>query len=281
MRHKLYILVIAVLSSTLISCNSSDKNSKAEFGSTLGTQAYTFREFSFFEAVDKTKELGLHYIEAYPGQEIGGGIDGVMGFDMNNETRTKIKDHLKKQDVEWKAFGVIIPESREEWDSLFAFAQEMGISNIVSEPDFDDLSYISDLTDEYEVNLAIHNHPQPSPYWNPDTLVSKIEGLSNRVGACADLGHYVRSGLDPVESLKKLEGRIIETHIKDISEESEDARDTVWGTGVVGLPELLKEFKDQGFDGLFSIEYEADPEDNMDQIKESIEFFEEEKTKLN
>ena len=36
----------------------------------LGMQAYTFNRFTFYEAVDKTKSLGLHYIEAYPGQAL-------------------------------------------------------------------------------------------------------------------------------------------------------------------------------------------------------------------
>lgn len=200
---------------------------------------------------------------------------------MGKDARNKIKAYLDKRNVEWKAFGVIVPESRAEWDSLFVFAKEMGISTIVSEPDPEDLTYLSDLTDEFKINIAIHNHPKPSPYWNPDTLVSAVEGLSNRIGACADLGHFVRSGIDPVESLKKLRGKIIETHIKDVSDQSKEAKDTVWGTGVVQLPELLKELKNQEFNGLFSIEYEADPKDNMEQIKESISFFKKEIAKLN
>ena len=36
----------------------------------LGAQAYTFRKFTFFEAVDKTASLGLNWIEAYPGQSL-------------------------------------------------------------------------------------------------------------------------------------------------------------------------------------------------------------------
>ena len=33
------------------------------------------------------------------------------------------------------------------------------------------------------------------------------EGRSDRIGACADIGHWYRSGLVPVECLKKLQGR--------------------------------------------------------------------------
>src|SRR5947209_10094209 len=36
----------------------------------LGCQAWTFNRFSFYEAIDKTAELGLHVIEAYPGQKL-------------------------------------------------------------------------------------------------------------------------------------------------------------------------------------------------------------------
>ena len=32
-------------------------------------QAWTFNQSTFFEAIDKTASLGLHYIEAIPGPE--------------------------------------------------------------------------------------------------------------------------------------------------------------------------------------------------------------------
>ena len=41
-----------------------------KLGWRLGCQAYTFRKFTFFEAVDKVASLGLHCIEAYPGQRL-------------------------------------------------------------------------------------------------------------------------------------------------------------------------------------------------------------------
>ena len=35
-----------------------------KLGWRLGCQAWTFNRFTFYEAMDKTAELGLHYIEA-------------------------------------------------------------------------------------------------------------------------------------------------------------------------------------------------------------------------
>ena len=41
-----------------------------KLGWRLGCQAYSFNRFTFYEAIDKTARLGLHYIEAYPGQKL-------------------------------------------------------------------------------------------------------------------------------------------------------------------------------------------------------------------
>lgn len=274
MRSLASFLLVTFLITGLFSCNSSpDPTTPEDLGWKVGTQAYTFRKFTFFEAVDKTQNLGLHYIEAYPGQKIGGGLEGVMSYKMDTATRNKILDHLKKQDVKLMAFGVIVPDTKAQWDSLFAFAKEMGIKNIVSEPHPDQLPYVSQLCDQYGINVAIHNHPKPSHYWSADTLLAAIKGLSSRIGSCSDVGHWVRSGLDPVICLKKLKGRIIELHFKDVSANSPEAEDTVWGTGVCDVKAILQELHQQNFKGLFSIEYETHPENNIPQIKKSLDYF--------
>ena len=99
----------------------------------------------------------------------------------------------------------------------FDFAKDMGIETIVSEPGPDAFDTSDKLCEEYRINVALHNHPKPSRYWNPDTVLEVCKGRSKRIGACADTGHWMRSGLNPVEQLKKLEGRIISFHFKDLN----------------------------------------------------------------
>ncbi|MCB9250319.1 MAG: hypothetical protein H6613_18095 [Ignavibacteriales bacterium] len=36
----------------------------------VALQCWTFRKFSFMETLDKAKELGIKYLEAYPGQNL-------------------------------------------------------------------------------------------------------------------------------------------------------------------------------------------------------------------
>jgi len=246
-----------------------------ELGWKLGAQAYTFNHFTFFEAVDKTKESGMSYIEAFPGQTIGGGIDDKMDFHMSAEKRELILIKLKEKGVKLAAFGVVGANSKEEWKELFEFAKAMKLESITSDPNPEDLKFISGLCDEYGINLAIHNHPEPSRYWDPEIVLNAIKGLSSRVGACADVGHWVRSGLDPIESLKKLDGHIISIHFKDINAKDKEAHDVPWGTGISNVKGMMGELKAQEFKGLFSVEYEYNWDNNVPDIIKSIKYFRE------
>ena len=87
--------------------------------------------------------------------------------------------------------------------------------------------------------MAIHDHPKPSHYWNPDTVLEAVKGRTPLMGACADTGHWLRSGLTPLDCIKKLEGRIISFHFKDLNKPGNDAHDVPWGTGVCDVPGML------------------------------------------
>ncbi|HBJ80313.1 sugar phosphate isomerase/epimerase [Pseudothermotoga sp.] len=126
-------------------------------------------------------------------------------------------------------YGVVKGKNQQEWKRIFEFARKMGVETLVAEPEPSQFDFLEKLCDEYNINIAIHNHPQPSRYWEPDSVLKYVSGRSHRIGACADVGHWVRSGLNPVECLKKLEGRIISIHFKDLNKNSRDAHDVFHG----------------------------------------------------
>jgi len=259
----------------LFACSGEHPGKKAaeELGWEIGFQAYTFKEFTFAEALEKADSIGLKSVEAYPGQEIGGGIEGTTHFSMDQETREKLKELLNEKGIRLNAYGVTRARDTAGWQQLFEFAKDMGIGVITSDPGIDQLDLVEQLSDEYGIKVAIHNHPAPSPYCRPDSVLKAIEGRSANLGACPDIGHWIRSGLDPVECLKKLEGRVIILHYKDVNEQSLEAVDVIWGTGVADMPAILNELKRQGFQGLFDIEYEYNWLNNVPDIKESVENF--------
>ncbi|SIN72995.1 sugar phosphate isomerase/epimerase family protein [Chitinophaga niabensis] len=243
---------------------------EAKLGWKFGAQAYSFRLFTLAEALDKMDSCGLQYVECYPGQKIGGGIEGNMDYKMDAAKRAQVLDLLKSKKKTLVAFGVVNGNNETEWRQIFEFAKAMGIKSITSEPARKDLDIVSSLCDEYKIKLAIHDHPKPSHYWHPDSVLAAINGRSKYMGACADIGHWVRSGLDPVECIQKLNGKVYSLHFKDLNEKSPKAHDVIWTTGVSNMEGVLKELKKQKFQGLFSAEYEHNWQNSVPDITQSV-----------
>ncbi len=252
-----------------------------KLGWKLGCQAYSFNRFTFFEAVDKNKSLGLKYIEMYPGQKLSAeNPDMNTGYNMSAETQALIKAKLNESGVEVMNYGVVgLPNDEAECRKVFEFAKAMGIETIVSEPPEDAFDVIEKLCEEYKINVALHNHPKPSKYWNPEKVLEMTKGRSKRIGACADTGHWMRSRIDVLEALKMLEGRIISFHFKDLhgtgrrGADKQKPHDVPWGTGAGDPKAWLTEIKRQGIEAVFSIEYEHNWENSVPDIAQCVKYF--------
>ena len=251
-----------------------DDAAAEKLGWRLGVQAWTFRDRTAFEAIDTAAQLGLKYIELYPGQVLSPEEKDVkVGLDMSDEQRVALLRKLATAHVKAVSFGVVeFSKDEKAARKYFEFAKVMGLENISCEPEPEACEMVDKLCAEYGINAAIHDHPKPSRYWNPDTVLEAVKGRSKRMGACADTGHWSRSGLVPVECLAKLEGRIIELHFKDI----ENDKDKPWGTGKGDARGMLAELKRQGFRGLFSLEYEDGEGKTLEEnAAKCIAFFDE------
>ena len=273
------VLSIVVLSVCLSACGSASQRSGRRGGMRdpwkLGMQAYSFNRFTFKEAVAKTKALGMGYIEAYPGQRLSKDKPDVKtDHNMSVADMLLMKQILREAGIKLMNYGVVgLSNNEAECRKVFDFAKEMGIETIVSEPPEDAFDLLSKLCDEYEINVAIHNHPKPSHYWNPDTVLKVCEDQSKRIGACADTGHWMRSGINPLEAIKKLKGRIISLHFKDLNEFG-GGHDVIWGTGKADVKAILTELKEQEFEGVFSIEYEHNWLNSVPEIAGCVSYFE-------
>ncbi len=259
----------------------------------LGTQAYSFRMFSFEEALAKADSIGIKYLQGFPGQKIGASMEGTMDYHMSKAKSDSVLQLLRKKGITMVSYGVVTPKTEADWRQLFVFAKNMKLPQFASEPDPELIPLVSKLADEYKINVAIHDHPRPSRYWHPDTLIKYTEGYSKRLGACADIGHWIRSGLDPVAMLKKLDGRIFELHMKDLNEKPSQEylafqvnrpatgprpqapagpHDVPWGTGISNIKGVLVQLKKQNFKGPIFAEYEYNWMNNAPEIDESIKY---------
>ncbi|MDP4250543.1 MAG: sugar phosphate isomerase/epimerase family protein, partial [Bacteroidota bacterium] len=249
-------------------------------GFKLGVQMWTFRMFSFTDALNKVDSAGIKYIEAFFGQKLGDGMKGSFGTDMTADTKEKLKQLLQAKGIHIVAMGVITPKNKAEWIKAFELAKEFGLSYVTAEPVKTEWDLVDSLAGVYGIPVAIHDHPKPNVYWSPDSVLAAVQGHTH-IGSCADIGHWARNGLNPVDCLKKLEGHIIGVHLKDIVKFNDStARDTVVSKGVVDVPAVLAELKRQNFSGMLSIEHESNWYHSLPDVIFTKNFYNEQVAKL-
>lgn len=237
-----------------------------------GIQTYSFHNFTLMETLDKTRELGLNYAEAYFTQSLGGGFPDTayLSTDLSDEFRRRLKESFVERGIALYAFGVAFYDTEDEWTRFFAFAADMGVRTVTCEPRPEHLDIVEALASKHRIEVAVHNHPSPSVYADPNVLLEALKGRGEVMGVCADIGHWKRTGNDPVETLRKFRGRIKVVHLKDLDA---DMKDTVWGTGILQVKEVLDELKRQKFDGLISMEYEDFGDTRLDDMVKSLEYY--------
>ncbi len=114
----------------------------------IGVQLWTFHFVPFVVAIEKADSAGIKYVEAFPGQELGGGMKGKFGTDMTAEEKSKIRQLLQSKGISIVAMGVITPKTIDEWKKYFDLAKEFGLSYITSEPLKDQWNAIDSLAGE-------------------------------------------------------------------------------------------------------------------------------------
>jgi sugar phosphate isomerase/epimerase len=252
-----------------------DTSSADKLGWQLAVHSYTFQKFSIFEAIDKTAALGVKYM-SISGSVILEGTNRLTTVDLSDQQREAINQKLAADGFgSFVNMGVVqLPADEVKCRKVFEFAKKWGIGILVAEPQPEALDTVEKLCKEYNIKVAIHDHPKGhSIYWNPDSVLAAIKGRTPLMGACADVGHWMRSGLDPLECLKKLDGHIICLHFKDLNQMGPDAHDVPWGTGAGKTRELMTELKRQHFHGAFCVEYEYHWDNSSPEIVQCVKFF--------
>ncbi len=246
----------------------------------IGVQLWTFSKFPFVTAIAKADSAGIKYVEAYSNQPLGGGMKGTFGPDMSAQNKEKVKQLLQARGIHIEAMGVIVPKNLAEWKKYFELAKEFGLSYLTAEPIKTQWGGIDSLAGLYGIKVAIHDHPKPNEYWHPDSVLAATVGHPN-IGSCADLGHWSRNGLDPVECLKKLEGHVFGVHLKDIVKFGDtQAADTIVGLGVNKWADIFRELKRQNFSGMLSIEHESNWYNNVPDVIQTVKFYNDQLIKL-
>jgi sugar phosphate isomerase/epimerase len=263
-----------------------DEKIMSKLGWKVAIQCWTYNNLTLFDALDSIQSLGVHYVEMLSYQTVSKDIPQKSGPDMDKACLDKLKAKLKETGITAIAIWVDpFPKDEANLRKLFAWANELGIETITTEPDPDNkvaMELTSRLCKEYKLKIAVHNHPKKSnndsyKFWDPDFALSVVKPYFPQIGMCTDVGHWYRSGLASLECLKKVDGYINSVHFKDLNEQKEDVP---LGTGILNASTLLAELKRQKFKGVLTIEYESWGSKQHAEIVQCVEFLNEEAKKL-
>jgi len=238
----------------------------------IGIALYSFNRFPFSQTLDMAKQAGTDLVEGFFFHNLGEEYDNKLMLDLDDQELREMKNMIDQKGLRMSSIYAG-GKNEEEWNRFFEIGQIFGLEFLVCEPEPEHWDFLDSLGQVTGIQLALHEHAQGlSRFWHPDSVLMALKGRAN-FGACGDLGHWVRSGLDPVECLKKLEGHLISIHAKDLDEFGNlEANDVNIGAGVIDYEAVMRELNRQGFDGPVFIECEHNWENNQGDVKEGIDY---------
>ena len=230
----------------------------------LGLCSYSLREFKVDQVVEMTQKLGLEYISLK---------DMHLPMKSDDDTIKQTIGKFTAAGIKVYGCGVVYMKTKEEIDRAFNYAKAAGIKTIIAVPPYELLETVHEKVKEYDIKVAIHNHGLGDKlYPTSDIAFDKIKNMDKRVGLCMDIGHTQRSGQSPAEQIEKYADRMMDFHVKDVSEASAKGSGVVIGTGVIDIPAVMKALAKINYSGVAAFEYEKDGKDPMPGLTKSVEY---------
>jgi sugar phosphate isomerase/epimerase len=224
--------------------------------------SYTFRKFDLDQTIKLTNRLDLKFISLK---------DVHLALDSTPDRIKEVADKIKAAGLNLYAGGVIYMKSEDQVHQAFDYAKAAGMKIIVGVPNHDQLPLVEKMVKQYDICVAIHNHgPTDNVYPTPQSAYDLIKDLDKRIGLCIDIGHTMRSGIDPSEPAQKYADRLLDLHIKDVSAATAKGSTVEMGRGVIDLPKFFRTLAKIGYAGVASFEHEKDDSDPMPGVAESV-----------
>lgn len=241
-------------------------------------QAWTFNKYTTEEAINLAATAGSTNIELFPGQTLNKDSGSAkVGPDMGLDATAKLRGYLDKAGVKAVAFGVTgISKDPTEARRLFTWAKGLGIQ-VINTESTDALDTIELMVKEFDMRVGFHDHPRQANnpnyrMWDPAYVYNLVKDRDKRIGSCADTGHWVRSGIKPVDAIRTLKGRIVSSHLKDLHVFSADGHDVPYGMGVSDVRGILEEYRKLKFTGPVSVEYEYNWDNSLPDVAQCLGF---------
>jgi sugar phosphate isomerase/epimerase len=269
------------------SCNEQDpatatSSTGNSHGWKFGIALWTFHDVDFPASLSLVDSAGLTLIEPNTFHRAGGALADTLVGNLSAPGLAGLKAMIAKRELVCESVYVAGDSTLASWVRQFEVARALGAAFVTTEPPTSMLNSIDSLAGAYGLKVAIHDHWKGvSEYWHPDSTLKALEGRKN-FGVCADLGHFPKSGINPVDAVRKFRGKLLAIHLKDVAAyDNPTLKDVQAGKGVVDFPAIFKELKNQDFKGNIYIERDSiEPGGNLVSVKETLAWYNEQVKKL-
>ena len=228
----------------------------------LGIASYTFRNFDQTKTIEMTRRAGLTMVCFK---------DFHLKMDVSDEECAAAAEACKAAGLTLYACGVVYMRNAEDVTNAFRYAKAAGMTTIVGVPQPNLLPLVEEKVKETGIYVAIHNHgPGDNLYPTPEAVMDRVGSLDKRIGCCVDVGHTARIGADVVKSIRDYKDRIHDFHFNDVTAATPQGRGCICGRGVLDLPAYISALIEVGYDRVISFEYEAEANDPLPGLMESV-----------
>lgn len=250
-------------------------------GFIVGVQSYSFRNFNLEQALTRTRDLGLHFVELFRNH---------VPLNSTDDQIKVIRNLCFKYDITPIAFGVeSFSKDHAANRRTFEFARRLGVRYLSADPHPESFDSLDKLVSEFGIAIAIHPHgpsgKQLHRWYSAEIINKAVERHHRLIGTCLDTGHLIRSAqepfnrkLDPAQQIRLMGARNFGLHLKD--HDNQKRTDVVYGRGVLNVPEVLRALREVKFQGYISIEYEANADNPSPDMQACIDVFKEAVRKL-
>ncbi|HEC43434.1 MAG TPA: sugar phosphate isomerase/epimerase [Bacteroides sp.] len=228
----------------------------------LGVASYSLRKFTQEQALDMTLRCGVNRI-TFKSMH--------LPLDSDKETINAALASCKEKGIDLYGAGVITMRTKEDADQAFEYAKAAELDMIIGVPYPAVLEYVEEKVKESDIKLAIHNHgPGDDIYPSAESAIEKIKNMDKRMGLCIDIGHTKRINRNPEQDVKDYFDRVFDIHIKDVTAANPEGQTCVMGRGVIDLVSFLNTVVDLNYAGTLALEYEAESNDPLPGMMESL-----------
>ena len=228
----------------------------------LAITSYTFKEFGLDDVISMTLGLNIKNLSLKSYH---------MPLDSSPDQIREITGKVRGAGLNLYGGGVIDLKTEGEIENAFAYARMAGIKVIIGSPKPDLLGLVEEKVKEHDIRVAIHNHgPDQDVFQTPSDIMENISGMDPRLGICMDIGHTVRAGSKLLDETSRCFDRILDIHLKDVSEASAEGKPVEIGRGVIDIPSFLSLLIESGYPYMVSFEFEKNMDNPLPGLSESV-----------